>query len=258
MVSAAAPMVTGEAADRIIRRGLGIRPPFHVADGITWGQLFFGGAGYKAVRQVAIQEPPTMGWGTAFVLDTGDPRRVRVFHLWSMLSWVVPRDAYEVFTFQNIPAHAEFPRENFVNSLPRYYAEHRRRVTPGADFATCIKIMEALGVRVPTDEELGEVSPIPIPAKAVVEHKPAPAKRADGSGAFRPVKRDGRRGEVLAFFLDKGGTGSIDEAMKQFSITRSNLLSQLFLLRREHGVGYSVSGDSASVQLPEGIEEPFK
>jgi hypothetical protein len=35
------------------------------------------------------------------------------------------------------------------------------------------------------------------------------------------------------------------------------LLSQMFMLRKDHNIGYAVDGDSATIQLPEGCVDPF-
>jgi hypothetical protein len=246
--------INESVADAIIGRGVGKRPPFHVADGIEWGQLYFAGAGYKAPLPVGIPEPPNTGWSTAFVLAE-DERHVTVFHLWSMQSWRVARACYEMSSFQSVGYETEFPTARFTDALPRYYAEHRRRGDGAKDYATAARIMEALGIKVPTDDELGDVPALERPL-AVVQHAPKPLPKA-ADKPFKPVKRDGRRGEVLQFFLDGGGSASVSAATTKFSITRSNLLSQLFLLRKEHGIGYGVNGDVASVQLPEGVTEPF-
>ena len=74
---------------------------------------------------------------------------------------------------------------------------------------------------------------------------------------LKPVKRSGKRGKFLAWFLDADGTRSVREAMVEFSMTRSNALSYLYMLQKDHGIGYVLVGDNASVTLPEGCDSPF-
>ena len=45
--------------------------------------------------------------------------------------------------------------------------------------------------------------------------------------------------------------------MAEFSITRSNVLSQLFLLTKDNGIGYELKGDTAVVIMPPGCESPW-
>jgi len=45
--------------------------------------------------------------------------------------------------------------------------------------------------------------------------------------------------------------------MAEIEVSRKNLLSQLFLLQKDHGIGYTVTGDAVEVHLPEGCDDPF-
>jgi hypothetical protein len=240
-------------ADAIISRGVGKRPPFTVCENVTWGQLYFGGEGYKAPKPISVKDPPSVGWSTVFVMDDGDPHFVKVFHLWTMRSWQVLRHGHEMSSYQGVGYETEFPKARFEKSLPQYYAEHRRRADPTADYDTAIALMMVLGVETPSADRLGDFPPMEQTAAAT--HAPKPPKEKGDGSTFKKVKKDGRRGEVLAFFLD-GGT-SAAAAIGKFGITRSNLLSQLYLLNKDHGIGYTVKGDAVSVSLPEGIEDPF-
>lgn len=240
-------------ADAIIKRGVsGKRSPVPVAEGVTWGQMFFGGPGS------GVGEPPCNGWSTAFVLDDGGTT-VQIFHLWSLSSYRVDRLCGEMLSYQAAIAMADldgsFPVARFREKFPQYYAEHKRRGEQGVDYETCEKLMGLLDIPVPTSDRYGDFPAVvreTTAGKAPTTPKPSPEKTSTG---FTKVKRDGRRGEVLAFFLD--GNNSAAAATAKFGITRSNLLSQLFLLNKNHGVGYHVKGDHVSVELPEGVEDPF-
>ena len=41
-------------------------------------------------------------------------------------------------------------------------------------------------------------------------------------------------------------------------MTRSNALSYLYMLQKDHGIGYELVGDIASINLPNGCTNPFK
>ena len=70
------------------------------------------------------------------------------------------------------------------------------------------------------------------------------------------MKRSSKRGKILEFFMPNAR--SIREAMAEFGHTRSNVLSHLFMLQKDHGVGYTLVGDAATVALPPGCTDPFE
>lgn len=67
---------------------------------------------------------------------------------------------------------------------------------------------------------------------------------------IKPLK-PGKRMEAYKFFAAPEGA-SVTRAMEHFKTTRSNVLSMLFLLNKEHGLGYRLSGDTATLEVPEG------
>jgi hypothetical protein len=50
---------------------------------------------------------------------------------------------------------------------------------------------------------------------------------------------------------------SVREAMAELDLTRSGVLSHLFALNRDHGIGYQLAADCATVLVPEGWD-PFE
>ncbi len=81
-----------------------------------------------------------------------------------------------------------------------------------------------------------------VPLKSIV-HVNCRADRPSVS-LTRPIEGD-------------AGTRSVREAMAEFSMTRSNALSYLYMLQKDHGIGYDLVGDTATVKLPEGCTNPF-
>jgi hypothetical protein len=244
-----------------------LREPNVVSDEVRHGRIYWlYGASPDPLHPSEVADPPCSGWGAVFLLDETD-RTVRLYAPWEMKSWVVSKGAYELLslqgTFEGFNMRA---RQYFMLSLPKYWAEAKLRGWD-KDFATAERVMAAVGCKPPPEEEWRRLA-----GQAVQRSRPSlvlasgsapvmqqavggkpPAKEAEG--LKKPVKRTGRKGEVLAFFMEKS---SINEAMAKFGVTRSNLLSQLFLLRKDHGIGYTVEGDSARVELPAGITDPFE
>ena len=72
----------------------------------------------------------------------------------------------------------------------------------------------------------------------------------------KPVKRSGKRGKFLQWFLEGEGSRSVREAMAEFGMSRSNALSYLYMLQKDHGIGYELVGDIATIKLP-ACESPF-
>ena len=102
---------------------------------------------------------------------------------------------------------------------------------------------------------MGGNVPLRVIPEGVEPDKPRGGKEADVLGLLKPVKRESKRGLVLQFFLPQ--PRSIREAMAEFGYSRSNVLSHLFILQKDHGIGYTLTGDAASITLPAGCTDPF-
>lgn len=70
---------------------------------------------------------------------------------------------------------------------------------------------------------------------------------------LKPVNPNSRRGQVATFFAT-GELQSVHEAMARLDLTRSGVLSHLFCLNRDHGVGYELVRDCARLLIPEGFD----
>lgn len=71
--------------------------------------------------------------------------------------------------------------------------------------------------------------------------------------ALRPVNPESRRGKVAQFFAGPE-LQSVHEAMVRLDLTRSGVLSHLFCLNRDHGIGYELVRDCARLMIPEGFD----
>lgn len=257
------------------------RPMDEVVPGLFYGQVYYTlGPGPKDGAPSEISDPPNSGWGTALVMQ--EEKGWRLFSVWHLKSWLVSERSYEFISLQGTWDDMDRLRERMRDRLPSYYAAHKLRGWE-SDYATTERIMKLLGVEVPTSEEewlrlcpsaarhaedprayaicpdeaLRSGYRPPAARKAPKQSGGGRAPDATVGGLKKPVKKEGRKGEVLAFMMEAGGTGSVSSAVERFGISRSNLLSQLFLLRKEHNIGYTVNGDTVSIQLPEGCTDPF-
>lgn len=90
-----------------------------------------------------------------------------------------------------------------------------------------------------------------------------PPPRADDDGkrggketvlaALKPVNPLSKRGKVATFFANSE-LMSVHEAMARLELTRSGVLSHLFCLNRDHGIGYELVRDCARLLVPEGFD----
>lgn len=263
-----------QPAPRAFDRGFGrrvMRPPSPVAENVGYGQVYWMyGASPAGMPSSVVSDPPCSGWGTCFVLDDDGKSRT-LFSPTVLKSWRVPNNCYEMLSLQgNMEGFTEALRLRLIDSLRIRFAEHKRRGWESSDFATAARVLKALGSQAPTEAEWIRLAPTtragPELASGADGELPTPKVRKDvggkapdakAGGLKKPVKREGRKGEILEFLMATNGTGSVATGMEKFGITRSNFLSQLFMLRKDHNIGYAVDGDAATIQLPDGCSDPF-
>lgn len=225
---------------------LSAREPYtRLADGLGWSRIwwwscnsgFLRERGNRAVNEVT--DPPTNGWSSVVVIDKEGSKYVTLFCPFTFGSWQVSRNSSEYMSLYAMPSEVG----RLELHLPERWDEIVRLGLTG-DFDTAAKVFTMMGIPVPTttsgQKDVNKVRGGKEVSKAL----------------SRPVKRGSRRGQVLAFFLEKPGS-SIRVAMAEIGITRSNVLSQCFVLQRDHGIGYEVKGDTVLINLPEGCNDPW-
>lgn len=216
-----------------------------LSDKLQWTRIYWmdGSTPAGSRFRSEIKDPPHLGWGHAFVIDAGGPR-VTLYCPYSMAAYQVSRESYE---YQSARAPDPFRAKWAAEMLHEKWAQAVRNGWQ-KDYSTCAIVLRELGLEVPQN-----LLPEGMEARA------SGGKEADDAlGLTKPVKRDGRRGQVLAFFLaGEGHSRSIHEATAEMGITRSNLLSQAYLLQKDHGIGYEVAGDVLKIVLPAGCDNPF-
>ncbi|UUV44815.1 hypothetical protein RCRUDOLPH_48 [Rhodobacter phage RcRudolph] len=209
-----------------------------------------------------VKNPPNSGWSHAFLIDKGG-KLVTLFCPFTLESFQVTRSCGELASMsmdRRYKPSAKNPMLNEQDGWQPWSKEREAKLLkivldnwamagrlslPGKDYDVAAMVINMLG---------GEV-PLRVIAEGAEPDKPRGGKEADVLGLLKPVKRESKRGKVLEFFLPQ--PRSIREAMAEFSTTRSNVLSHLFILQKDHGIGYTLTGDAASIQLPAGCTDPF-
>ncbi len=209
-----------------------------------------------------VKTPPNSGWSHAFLIDKGG-KLVTLFCPFTLESFQVTRGCSELASMSMDRRYKPSDKNPLLNvedgwqpwtkereakllkTVLDNWAMAGRLSLPGKDYDVAAMIINMLG---------GEV-PLWVVAEGAEPDKPRGGKEADVLGLLKPVKKESKRGKVLEFFLPQ--PRSIREAMAEFSTTRSNILSHLFILQKDHGIGYTLTGDAASIQLPAGCTDPF-
>ncbi len=190
----------------------------------------------------AITDPPNMGRGLAFIMR--GEKRSTIFCPYSFNSYQVHNECFEMNSLKE--PRGDFNMDFWRKFFPRKWAQHQK-FGYMRDYNMCARVLKMLG--------------IPVPANTMIGGGEDTRKRGGKTVApklLRVVNHKSKRGKFLAWFLESEGyTRSIREAMAEFEITRSNTLSYLHMLNKDHGLGYEIIGDLAVVELPVGCTDPF-
>lgn len=214
-----------------------------VAEGIEWRFIYFvkGVVPKQYKLRNAITDPPHTGWGHALVL-TGD-KRSTIFCPFSMTAYTVTNNCLEI---EGSEESSEPFRIDWFKELVKVKWEQFQGWGFQRDYDTCALILKRLGLEVPADVMTGGG-----------EDTRKKGGKETGTKLLKPVKVASKRGRFLKWFLDGDCTRSVREAMAEFSMTRSNALSYLYMIQKDHGIGYVIVGDMATVTLPDGCTDPF-
>lgn len=191
-----------------------------------------------------VKDPPFCGTGNVFLIQKD--KRTIILDPSTLKSWNVPTAAsQEVASAEDEPFRCSF----MVDLLTRRWTMLKSNGLQ-ADYDMAAVVLRMLGASVPADVELKTEVAARRPPK---KEGPSGGKPAS-SKLLKPVAKTSKRGKILEFFL-RDGAGqprSIREAMAEFETTRSNVLSTLFNLNKDHGIGYTLEHDAAKLDLPKG------
>lgn len=213
-----------------------------IVDNIEWLHVYWrrGPAPRGALTRYDVKDPPTCGWQHA-VLIRGE-KRCTLFCPYSFVAYSVRADCAEIELARE---PERFDREWFVDHMRRKWNECQRYGWQ-RDYDTAALVFKKMGETVP--EQI---------MKGGEEDTRSRGGKEVGSKLLKPVKLSGKRGKFLKWFMDGGCSRSVRETMAEFSMTRSNALSYLYMLQKDHGIGYDLVGDVASISLPDGCSWPF-
>jgi hypothetical protein len=196
-----------------------------VAERLRWMQVYWvngntkGGAGVGAPARgealklesrrpiYAVNDAPSLGWGHVFVIDGPEgSKHSTIFCPYTLQSFRVPKNCAEL---EGAREPKEFRREFVVSLVTKHFEEGQRLGLQGMDLDTSALILKTLGAPVPTRtlNSLGE---------------DASTKERGGKEAekklLKPVKRKGKRGDFLAWFIEGKCSRPVREAMAQFGM----------------------------------------
>lgn len=214
-----------------------------LTDDIGWGRVYFArGDRSPGVRVNEVTDPPYPGYGHVIVLDS--EKSCTLFCPFTFTTYNVSHRSME---YASLRCGVQSPQiGRLADHIKRKWADWSK-LGSRVDFGMAAVILRKLGFEAPAIAY--EVDP---------EEPPAQRKgKAIQEELKKPVKRNSKRGKVLTWFLaDGGGPKAIQGCMAEFGISRSNALSYLFMLNKDHGIGYSLGGNTATVHIPGNID-PF-
>jgi hypothetical protein len=217
-----------------------------ITERMGWAQVYWvqGAVPKHWDHRNEVSDPPCPGWSLCYVIRSF--KTVTLFCPFTFQTFSVSPASSEFHSLRTPFFDGKYRPDFMSKYLPEKWAmflvANERR-----DFDMAAVVMKELGLEIPMNLPTSEADPT----------KERGGKETEVA-LKKPVKRDSKRGKFLEFFLaDGGGLKSIREVMAQFDITRSNALSYLYMLQKDHGIGYKLVGDGAEVSLPEGCADPF-
>jgi len=213
-----------------------------ITEGLEWIRVYWvKGHEKRGSHQNAVSDPPCSGWMGA-ILIPGE-KRSTLFCPYTFEAYTVPNHCGEI-TGGNTQVHVSSVW--LSNFLPKKWAELQSYGFQ-KDYNTAALVFKRLGLSVP--EQF---------LKGGDEDTRTKGGKDTSASLLKPVKLSSKRGKFLAWYLcNSGASASVREAMAEFGMTRSNVLSYLYMIQKDHGIGYVLVGDTATLQLPKDCTNPF-
>lgn len=210
-----------------------------------------------------ITDPPNTGWSRALVVwpdDNEEPvagsrrrkqpvKRVTLFCPYTLEAYQVTPGAREVAHQKAYPLTEALITKlaTIIDRNWKMYAGFGHQKA----YDVAALVLTRLGKAVPN-----HMSPALQNLEYDEDNVPNRHGKPVGEKLERPVSRTSKRGQVCEFFLTSEG-GSIREAMAKFDMSRSGVLTHLHGLNKDHGLGYVLQGDIATIMLPPGCDNPL-
>lgn len=209
---------------------------------IEWRKIYWTrGQWVKGSARQEVTDPPCSGWQHALILK--GLNLSTIFCPYSFESFQVTNESAELVTSKALNLEASIDR---IKKLVYRRWQELQSLGLQKDYDTCALILRKLNLEVPKQ----------VMAGGELDTKTRGGKETANS-LLKPVKSSSKRGKFLQWFIDGHHTQSVRATMAQFNMTRSNALSYLYLLQKDHGIGYTLIGDQATIQIPEGCTNPF-
>ncbi len=193
----------------------------------------------QASSRYEIKDPPCAGMGHVVVI--AGEKRSTLLSPFSLETWQVSNSCNELRGAQ----YLDCPPETIAKYINKAWKE-AVKFNFQRDFSVAAMVLTSLGQPVP------KYAPTPT-ALAKIEHPSKRGGKALNERVLRPCRKDSKRGQIAAFFLSQEPQ-SLHEAAAKLGLTRSGVLSHLFMLNKEHGVGYALANDCAQIIVPEGFD----
>jgi len=201
-------------------------------------------------RRYSVNHAPTTGWSMGWIIQ-GEGKKAKHVTLlcpYSLEAFSVPQTAGEI---EDIPRNEEYTftvdaYERIIKMMRKQWAAFQG-FGYQKDYDTVAFLLRKLGEEVPEQVLRG--------GEADTRTR---GGKETGEALKKPVKKASKRGKFLEWFLGgEGNARSVRETMAEFGMTRSNALSYLYMIQKDHGIGYVLQGDIATVTLPDGCTNPF-
>lgn len=216
---------------------------------IVFAKVYFvrGGAPNFWRRRFEITDPPTSGYAGCVVIK--GEKRSTILCPHSLEAFQVSNQCGEIQTATRM----EVEPEKIAFYINKAW-ETSAKLGFQKDYGVAAMVLTEMGFPVPKF-----LPPPPDPSKSEDSKR---GGKPIVHEALKPCRPTSKRGEVAAFFMQEDPQ-SLHEAMARLGLTRSGVLSHLFTLNRDHGVGYELVSDCARLLVPEGFDlfayvEPVK
>lgn len=208
---------------------------------IRFARIYFvrGGAPNYWKHKYEITDPPTSGHGHAVIIP--GEKRSTIFCPFTLEAFQVSNRCGELASAVDV----EVEPEKLAGHINRSW-EEAIKLGFQRDFGVAALVLTELGQPVP------KFLPPPPDQTKRDESKSRGGKPVD-EAALRPCNPSSKRAEVARFFMQEEPQ-SLHEAMARLGLTRSGVLSHLFTLNKDHGVGYELMSDCARLLVPEGFD----
>lgn len=182
-----------------------------------------------------VTSPPSSGFCHAVVI-LGDKRSI-ILCPYTLESFQVNNKCGEIAEAKLV----DYPVEKIGELITKSWAQCVQ-LQFQRDYAVAALALAALGQ--------------PVPKFAAIINANDDGKRGGkeiDEKALKVVNPQSKRGQVAQFFAS-GNPESVHEAMARLQLTRSGVLSHLFCLNRDHGIGYELVRDCARLIVPDGFD----